>query len=317
MLAASLALVAGVGGSAAAAAKKIVVLKVTGDALGAPERAALTEAVRKELAERPASYKVEDTPDADLIDLMFDAECVEPDAACLADIGAAQGAELIMLAETAPKGGGTELHVTLVDVKTRKAVKEATKTAPAAGLAGIVPEIVTQVAGPRPGPPKPPAPTLVALSIRTAPDGADVFVNGHAVGKTPSKFEGKPGSYTIRITKEGFQDVVRKVDLKEGAPVDLELTLEAVVVTPPVVGQTGTQTGTTDTGKTGGTVEDDDEFYETWWFWTIIGAAAAGTTVGILAGTGAFDAEPAPVGNATLLVGQRPDQDFLLQLQRQ
>ena len=310
MLTAALALVAMAGGSAMAA-KKIVVLKVTGDALGAPERAALTDALRKELAERPA-YIVEDTPDADLIDLMFDAECVEPDAACLADIGAAQGVELIVLGETAPKGGGYELHLSLVDVKTKKQTKEARKAAPSAsGLAGLAPDLITEVAGAKPAPAKPKGPALVSLAIRTAPDGADVFVNGQAVGKTPSKFEGKPGSYTIRIAKEGFQDVIRKVDLKEGAPVDLEMTLEAVVVAPPVVGQTGT--GGTETPPV---VDDGEEFYETWWFWTIVGAAAAGTTVGILAGTGAFDAEPAPVGNATLLVGQRPDQDFLLHLQR-
>lgn len=314
VLAAAVGLVSAASGSALAApptsktTSKIVVLKVTGDALSDGERVALTDALRKQVEARP-SFTILPTPEGDLIDLMFDAECVEPDTACLADIGKAQGADTLVFGEIAAKGGGYELHVSAIDIKTRKQLKDATKAAPAAsGLTGLIPDLTTALLG---APPAPAKPVLVALSIKTTPDAADVSVNGQAVGVTPQSFEGKPGAYTIRITKKGFQEVVRKVELKEGAPVDLTLTLEKLPETAPVVG-----VGEPKPGTEPPIVTEGPEFYETWWFWTIVGAAAAGTTVGILAGTGAFDAEPAPVGNATLLVGQRPDQDFLLHLQR-
>lgn len=302
---AALALALAAGGSALAASK-IVVLKVSGDALSEAERGALTDALRKQAEARPA-YQAMPTPQADLIDLMFDAECVEADNACLKDIGKSLGADAVLFGEVAAKGGGYELRVRVVDVKTGKQLKESSKAAPAAsGLAGVVPDLATAALGAAPAVAA--KPVLVALTVKTAPEGADVSVNGQRVGTTPQSFEGKPGAYTVRITKEGFQEVIRKVDLKEGAPVTLELTLEKVPETPVVVTPPVTETPPV--------VTEGPEFYETWWFWTIVGAAAAGTTVGILAGTGAFDAEPAPVGNATLLVGQRPDQDFLLHLQR-
>ena len=282
--------------------KSLVVLRVAGDALSAPERTALTDTWRKELAGYP-SVTLVPTPDADLIDLMFDAECVEPDTGCLVDIGKAQKADLLIFSEATAKGGGYELKAKLVDVGAKKALKDASKSAPSASaLSSAIPDATVALLGKKPAPP---APKLVALKIRTTPAEAAVFVNDHAVGRTPAAFEGKPGGYTLRITKDGYQDIIRKVELEEGKPLELDLELEPIAVAAPVPVPGNPPI-----------VQDEDEFYETWWFWTIVGAGAAGATVGILAGVGAFDAEPTPVGNTTLLVGQRPDQDFLLQLQR-
>ncbi len=54
------------------------------------------------------------------------------------------------------------------------------------------------------------------LSVRADQDDAEVLLNGRNVGKTPLEVELKPGSYKVRVRREGFSPWDGQVDLKAG-----------------------------------------------------------------------------------------------------
>lgn len=55
------------------------------------------------------------------------------------------------------------------------------------------------------------------LTLTTEPQGASVFLNGRLAGATPLKLTGiTPGSYGLRIEKEGFRPLLRSLELKSG-----------------------------------------------------------------------------------------------------
>lgn len=64
------------------------------------------------------------------------------------------------------------------------------------------------------------------LSVRTAPPGATVFVNGRVAGATPVVLRGVgPGNYCLRLEKEGFVSAVRQLKVpREGLAVEETLT---------------------------------------------------------------------------------------------
>lgn len=85
---------------------------------------------------------------------------------------------------------------------------------------------------------KPPValqPTLVQtgastgrLSIASAPDGADIEVDGTFVGNTPSDLQVTDGEHTIAVKKTGFKDWERKMKVSGGSNVHLNAELEKV-----------------------------------------------------------------------------------------
>jgi len=54
------------------------------------------------------------------------------------------------------------------------------------------------------------------VSISSNPTGADIEVDGNYVGSTPSTIQLKPGEHEILITKKGFQDWQRKMNVTGG-----------------------------------------------------------------------------------------------------
>ncbi|GMV42305.1 MAG: hypothetical protein AMXMBFR64_40210 [Myxococcales bacterium] len=102
--------------------------------------------------------------------------------------------------------------------------------------------------------------------LTTNVEGAAVQVNKNVIGKTP--FDGlvPAGQHMLRVSKEGYRDSVRKLDVLAGEPIDLVFELEKLA---PV------QVATTEP-----IVSSGPEFYETWWFWTITGVVVAGAAVG-------------------------------------
>jgi len=61
----------------------------------------------------------------------------------------------------------------------------------------------------------PPA-TVSKLSIVSAPDGAEIEIDGAFVGNVPSVLEIKPGEHTVTVRKSGFRTWERKVTLVAG-----------------------------------------------------------------------------------------------------
>jgi hypothetical protein len=64
------------------------------------------------------------------------------------------------------------------------------------------------------------------LSVASAPDGADIEVDGSFVGNTPSDVQVGEGEHTITVKKAGFKDWERKMKVSAGSSVHLNAELE-------------------------------------------------------------------------------------------
>jgi tetratricopeptide (TPR) repeat protein len=66
---------------------------------------------------------------------------------------------------------------------------------------------------------------IVALRIKATIDGAEVRLNGHALGKTPLEQEvfAEPGAITVELRAEGHDDARQTLDAKAGTTQDVTL----------------------------------------------------------------------------------------------
>lgn len=64
------------------------------------------------------------------------------------------------------------------------------------------------------------------IEIKSAPEGADITVNGSFVGSTPSALVLKSGEHTIIVTKSGYKKWERFIRLEAGSSITLNATLE-------------------------------------------------------------------------------------------
>lgn len=287
-----------------AAAADMSVLPIQGDmnGLSDSEVQSVRDAVDAELQARPRITALP-RPTEDLIDLMFDAECLEPDPACLAAIGKARGADHVLFYEAQAKGGSVGIGVRLVKVK--KAKLDGPKSVRGATLAQTLTALsegLDEWLGTKPAP----KPTMVTLRVRSNPSAAVVVLDGEEIGVTPTEIRRPAGTFALRVSKAGYEDVERSVELRDK---DVDFALELTARPEPAAAAAVVPPTTTD-GP-----DDGPAYYETWWFWTVVAVGAAGAGVGIAAAAGAFDADSTPTGGMTFQLGSRPDQDILIQEQ--
>ncbi len=316
-------------GATAKESPTLVTLKLDADEVDAKTVAAVEKAINDEVAARP-DYKRLPTPDSPVLDLMFDAECIDSDVECFVTIGKSLKADIVIYASM---DGPEKVNVMVVDVNESKELGSfAFAAASGAGLAaGIAPGMASSL-GEKPAPEPPPAPapvvkkepkkkpkkevkkepkkldTPMKVSVTTDPEGAFIYVNNKRIGKSPLEFQQKPGKYTLRVLKPGYGDTLRELEVKD-KPIALRLKLSegsAAVAVVPVAGAGGANASS----------NDKEEFYETWWFWTSVGVGVALISVGAAAGAGAFDSDPAKTGDVSFTFESGAEKDFLLQAQR-
>lgn len=286
----ALAIAACVAGASQASAQepsrvKLLPLRVSSNKLPADEIKSLTDGVLAKLARYP-QYDVLKVPDADPMDLMVDAECVDFDAQCLASIGAGRGADMVLYTEVSDQEGRFLVQMRFVDVKTKEAKSPEGGVEDASRLGEFVASALEKILGPEP----PPEPELVKVDIASTPAGGEVYVDKDFVGLTPVAVRLKPGAYTVRITKVGFKEFLQpvKVETRKANAVTLVLNPVEVPQTPvaPVPAKER------EIAKT--------PWYGSWWFWTVVGVVVvgAGTTAGVLATKG---------GGSSGSVGFSPD----------
>jgi len=70
------------------------------------------------------------------------------------------------------------------------------------------------------------APSTAKLSITSAPDGADIEVDGNFSGNTPSDLEVPSGDHSITVKKSGYKDWERKMKVAAGSSVHLNAEME-------------------------------------------------------------------------------------------
>jgi serine/threonine protein kinase len=92
---------------------------------------------------------------------------------------------------------------------------------------------------------RPPAPEPGRLLVRSTPAGATVFVNGERRGDTPLTLRNlRYGTYTLRLTREGYAPVTREVRVTAGEPAaSVAIDLAAVGSEEPSVAGAGAALG--------------------------------------------------------------------------
>ncbi len=270
----AIAFAAWIGGASQAAAQeahkiKFLALRVSSNKLPADEIAKLTEGVLAKLA-KYTQYDVLKVPDADPMDLMVDADCVDFDSQCLANIGAGLGADLVLYTEVSDQAGRFNVQMRLVDVATKEAKSPEGGTEESTRLGEFVATAIERMLGPEPQP----EPELARVDIASTPAGGEVYVDKDFVGLTPVAVKLKPGEYTLRLSKVGFKETVQplKVDARRTNAVSFNLNAVDVPKTPA----TPVPVKERSVAKT--------PWYGSWWFWTIVGAAVVGggTAAGVV-----------------------------------
>jgi len=277
----AVALVLGVRTPAVAQEAKPVLLVLFADAdkLSDSEKAALNTEQKKVL-EKYGKYSSPDTPKIDFLDEMVNYECLEMDAACLAQIGKANNAAFVLYTSF----DGAKFAMKLVNQAEGKVVGEKSGSATKKNIQGEAgKDAIVGILGPIPEPKKEVPPELVTVNISSNVEAAEVFINQKRVGVTPLKVKLKEGKYTISVRKQDFLMSEETVNVAGAEPMDWVATLKPVpvktekkvVVTPPPPKDK--------------TKEEEKAFYQTWWFWTAVGvgaAAAVGGTVAALSSGG-------------------------------
>lgn len=117
-------------------------------------------------------------------------------------------------------------------------------------------------------------PAAGVVRIETARPGATVTIDGRAVGVTPFDQDVPLGKVVISVSRPGFVEQLREVQILAGKTYDLKIILVPSPTAAPPGGRV--------TGK--------------WWFWTAVGAAVLGgaTLVAVLAGGSDPVAPPLP-----------------------
>lgn len=82
-----------------------------------------------------------------------------------------------------------------------------------------------------------------ALHVDSSPSGAAVFLNGTLIGFTPLSLNLTPGTYELRVTKEGYGRYSKEVEIEAGKELKVSVTLEPMTTSPSST--TGTTTTTT------------------------------------------------------------------------
>lgn len=76
--------------------------------------------------------------------------------------------------------------------------------------------------------PKTPTSNKVIAQITSEPEGAEIYVDGNFVGSTPSKISLSIGVHTIKVTRKGFIDWERKLNIEAESALSFNAILEKV-----------------------------------------------------------------------------------------
>ena len=90
---------------------------------------------------------------------------------------------------------------------------------------------------PRPTLPPVETPTTGQIGIGSSPEGASLYIDGEYYGETerynPKPIGLKAGTYTIKLTKDGYKDHTETITVEGGYILKKTILLESLPVTPP------------------------------------------------------------------------------------
>jgi TolB-like protein len=143
------------------------------------------------------------------------------DAVCLAEIGGALGVEYLVTGNVGKVGDRLLVNLQLIDIRQIKVINRVKREAGAEGeLLGAVAsgarELVSKVLSEKPG----------MLMLHVAEEGANVYLDDSLRGVTPiGVVELASGPHRLRITKKGFVDWAKEVEINPEETQTVEITL--------------------------------------------------------------------------------------------
>ncbi len=251
-------------------------------------RSAVDDNARTRARGRP----VQDLTDAARIGRCRDALCV---GALITEANAVAG----LIAKVKKAGRGFELSIELVDPVSGSRRGEVSRGPVTADASASVRTIFERVASAFPEPPPPPPAVLIAVNV----DGAEVQIDGRAVGTTPiAPITLAPGRHMISVAHPDYEGSSRSVQIGDQGTTRVDIELEPArnrrsqLETPyaPYAGMFGKSGGTLSDDDTGGTTNtssavefgqqsdrraDDDgsqPLFERWYVWVGAGVIVAG-----------------------------------------
>ncbi len=236
-----------------------------------------TERLRRDLS-RHTAYNLLDSSPTNLVDDMFALLCFDLDSECLAKLGDKYSASSILVVDLGHGDPGYVVDLKLVDGATGRNVATFRRVDVARtdlekmagdGLASLL------------GEPPPTEPRKGTVVVRASVPGARVRVGEVAGGEAPFEVEVPPGEYPVSVSRDGFLEHVRRVEVQSGATTRVDVVLaeipppepvesvapdhEAIPPEEPLMIEAAERAAT--------------PLYKRWWFWTGIGAVVAGSVV--------------------------------------
>ena len=190
---------------------------------------------------------------------------------CLVEIGQLVAATHIIAAEVGGLGAAQVVGLRLIDVAQKSELRATTLEVGASqggGAQGAVARLLE------------PSRFVGKLAIDVTAQGANIYVNGRAQGRSPAApFELPVGTHALRVTHPEFRDFVRFVDVEFAATTTLRINLQRVpIVANQVVGKPAANQTVT---------WIDPPWYRRWYVVAAAGALAFGIGAAL-----AYDAAP-------------------------
>ena len=189
------------------------------------------------------------------------------DAACLSELGALLGVQVVVFGEVGGLGDVQVLSLGAVDVaskKERKRVRVSLAQREEGGVAGAVTRLFD------------PDKFVGQLQLAISVDGASIYVDGKRIGRSPTPMVRlSVGPHALRVTHPEHRDYVRFVDIGFGAATPVEVALEPYASIESSV-------ESTDKPKPTGPVTYVDRapaWYRRWWAVAGFAAVAVGAAV--------------------------------------
>jgi hypothetical protein len=199
----------------------------------------------RKLAERYGQLQVLPESATDVGPLRKQAGCSAPTPECLSEIGKAVSAEMIMHIEIQKLPGRFLVVLTQIDVSAKKVImqsRQPTGTTRAA-LQEEIQKGWIEVFG---------ATFRSRLKVTSNVSGAQVMLDGRAVGKTPLLLnqEFGKGTHKIEVTLDGYQPVQRQIQINASSVIVVELVLQPEILASAAVKPGETQKSDVAAGKT-------------------------------------------------------------------
>jgi len=185
---------------------------------------------------------------------------------CLVTVGKLLGVDRVISGNVGGLAGSYVVNLKIVDVKASKELRRIQE--PISGSPDQLIDAVRVAAYGLVAPER----LRGALTVLADQPAATIQLSGKPVGKTPlPTLHGLAvGTYILRASKEGYTDVVQRVQVRFQKTAQVVVKLQA----PKTASGAGEQARPR-------AVDRPYPWYTRWWFWTAVGVAAVGIGVGL------------------------------------